>query len=1071
MKQPFIHLHHHSSFSTQDAIGSPEEIIENCIEKGFDSIAITDHGNLDSFASFYLACQNKYKDFFPIFGVEFYMVEDIEKTDIKIEELKLKKKKKEIKGKEYKEKFAEARRNYHIILLAKNKEGLSNIFQLVYESYKNLYYKPRIDKKLIKKYSKNLICLSGCLSGYMNNFIEDKKEVKFFQDIFKDDLYIEIQFNEMKQQKEQTKLLLKKAKEYKIKFVYTNDGHYLEKGQHLTQEALLMINGKKTISSKDRFSFDTKNLYIKTVKDIKEFNKKYNYKISKKDFDVMLKNSIEIKNKIEKIELDTSPKLMKFPDSYNKIKLKCEKELKRRGLDNKKYKDRLKFELSVIKKKKIADYFYLVYLITKEMRKEMFVGAGRGSGVSSLVNFLLNITRVDPIKHGLLFYRFLSEDRGDIPDIDLDFENQDRVKEFLREKFGEENVARISTIETFQIKQTIKDICRIFELYEFKEINKKTKMFDKELETLEENDENFEKNISFKYLKENSEIFKNIFKTKKYNIENIFDDLYGQIRHKGLHAGGIIILPELNKKAPLRIMKDKNEIKEAVIPFSEGQGKNDLSGLGFIKLDILGIKTLSIMNYVIKKNNLSINDLYKIDFEDKKIYDFIYKEKNLTGIFQFETPTMAGLIRRLEPDNFNLLVSLNALARPGTLHSGITDEFIERRMGRSEVVYDHPILEKTLKNNYGLMIFQEDIMMVLHKLAGFEMSVVNKIRKLLSKKLSEGKAKINKYKKEFIIGCKKVSGIEKEKAEKIWKDIEMFTTYSFNLAHSCAYTYMAYQCSYLKTYYLFDFYESLFNIKSESNFSKIKNEAKKNGAEFSKIDINTINKEFYHKEKTFYFGMNKIKGIGDKAADVIIEERNKKKFKSFEDFLSRDIDFRVVNKRVVNCLILIDAFHNITEMNQRELMIFFEEFRKNKNKKKKIKIKIEKIEDFAEEEKIENEVKLLSCNWSYDPWDWKKVEKIKSKLQRFDNTRDGRDLLLVAKVKEYKAKNGLMAFVSGEDIDGDLRDITIFANHYEKNSIKENAVYLFYFWKDDRGLKAKSNKRGIVFRELKEIKV
>lgn len=1070
MKQPFIHLHHHSSFSTQDAIGSPEEIIKNCIEKGFNSIAITDHGNMDSFASFYLACQNKYKDFFPIYGVEFYIVKDIEEVDRKIEYLKLQKKKKEITNKEYKEKFSKTRMNYHIVLLAKNKKGLSNIFQLVFESYKNLYYKPRIDKKLIEKYSEGVICLSGCLSGYINNFIDDKKEVEFFQKIFKEDLYIEIQFNEMEQQREQTKQLLKKSKEYKIKIVYTNDGHYLNKEQYETQEALLMLNSKKTINSKDRFYFDTKNLYIKTIKDIKEFNKKYKYKILKKDFDDMLKNSLEIKNKIERIKIDIEPKLMAFPDSYNQIKKECERELKKRELNNKKYKDRLKFELSIIKKKKIADYFYLVYLITKEMRKEMLVGAGRGSGGSSLVNYLLNITRIDPVKHGLLFYRFLSEDRQDIPDIDLDFENQDRVKEFLREKFGESNVARISTIGTFQLKNLIKDLCKIFELYEFKEINKKTKILDKELDLLKEEDENFEENINFKYLKQKSNIFGQIFKTKKYNIEQIFNDLYGQIRHKGLHAGGIIVLPELKKQAPLRIMTDKNKVKETVIPFSEGQGKNDLSGLGFIKLDILGVKTLSIMNYVIKKNDLKIDDLYKIDFEDQKIYDFIYKERNLVGIFQFETSTMKELVRRLEPDNFNLLISLNALARPGTLHSGITDEYIDRRKGISEVEYIHPDIEKVLKNNYGLMIFQEDIMMTLHKLAGFEMKIVNKIRKLLSKKLTTGKVEINKYKKEFIKGCKEKSKIEKKKAERIWQDIEMFTTYSFNLAHSCAYAYIAYQCSFLKTYYLFDFYESLFNNKPENDFIKIQNEAKKNGAKFSKININTMEENFYHKKGAFYFGMKKIKGIGEKATIEIIKERKKKKFKNFIDFLNRNMDFRVVNKKVINCLITVGAFDSLSSMNRSQLILFFDDYQKQKNKKNKEEIKIEQIKDFTKQEKIEAEIKLLSCNWNYEIWNWGKVNKIKNKLRRFDDTTDGRDLLLITKIKEHKAKNGLMAFISGEDIEGNSRDITIFANHYEKDKLKENVVYLFYFWKDDRGIKVKRNKRKIAYRKLEEIK-
>jgi len=1072
--QPFIHLHHHSGYSNQDGIGYPKDIIENCMEKGFKGIALTEHGNMDSGAEFYLENQN-IKNFKQIWGCEFYICKSVQEKTFQLDFIE--KNKGKYSSNEIKQMRTEIRKLNHIILLAKNKTGLENLNQLTYQAYKNFYYKPRIDIDLIKKYNNGVICLSGCVSGYINNIIEDEEEIGIFKNIFKDDLFFELQINELQMQKDIDKKIIKYSKIYDIPFVYTNDGHYLNKGDHKAQETFLMMGQKKTVSNKTKFIFETLNLYIKTADDIKKEIKSWEFNfITKNILDRAFDNSMEIMNKVDDIKINIDVKLMKFKNSFQILEKECKKSLAKNKF-GKIYKDRLAFELKVIKQKNLSDYFLLVSDITKKMNKEMLLSAGRGSGAGSLVNYLMDIIKIDPIKFNLYFERFISIDRKDIPDIDLDFQFPERAKEYIKEKYGEDSVATISTYGTFKLKNLIKDISRVWEAFNYQELNQLTKELDRELKTLKESKEydDLDNLLDYDFCYDKLKSFRNIVdiaKIKCENFKNIFKALYGQIRYIGKHPSGVIVCKDLSKMMPLKITGG-----DVVTPYPEGGSKLHLKELGFVKIDILGLTTLSILNYVIEKNKINKDDLLKIDIDDKKVYKFIYDKLNLNGIFQFETDLMRGLSKRLKPEVFNDLCLLNAIARPGTLHSGITDELIKRKSGLSKIKNYHKETEKILSDTYGLMVYQENVMEILNKLGGFDMSIVDTIRKLLSKKDKDGINKINKYEKEFIKGClnKKMT---KENSKNLWNEIVEFTQYSFNKAHAVSYSMLAYWCSYLKTYYLDDFYVALFNFKKEDLYKNIKSEAEANGLKFAKININECEIDFYSKKKTIFFGLSKIKGIGDKASLEIYEQQTIEKFTSIEDFFNRPMNWTIVNKLVIEILIKLGAFDTVEkEMNSKQL---FELYKSHYQKTKKrvggmlashLKKELKKIDDYTESKKQEFENLYLSCNWTYMIWDYKRVEKIKSKLKPFDEFQIGNDLLYIHTIKEVYDKNGdLMAFIEGSDRDGIKRNITVFSTLYKKN-IELNNIYVVFFKKNDRGLQAMANRFGKCFLDFKKIKL
>ena len=1064
-KQPFIHLHHHSTYSVQDGIGYPDEIIENCLSKGFDTIAITDHGTMDCTADYYLTVKRHYPEFKPIFGCEFYMVRDLKETTAKLAHLE--ETREEYSSQEYKEARRGIIRLYHLTLLAKNFNGLQNLYQLVFEGFKNFYYKPRIDMNLLMKYSKDVICLSGCTGGFLNNHIRDQKVTDKFMETFKKDLYLEIQFNELDIQRELNKDILWAHKNYGLPLVYTNDGHYLNKEDNIVQDTLLLIQQKKTIKDENKWQFTTRHLYIKQANDVRQFNKEFNYKIQKKMFDDMLGTSLDINAKIDKFDFDESIKILTFKNN-NKILIDAaNKGLRKKKLNTKKeYKQRLDFELDIIKKKNISDYFILISDITDNMSKKMIIGPGRGSAAGSLVSYVLGITNVDPIKHKLFFERFISIDRPEMPDIDIDFQYPDQAKQFLRDKYGEENVAVISTLGTFQPKNLIKDICRVFDLIDFHEVNTFTKQIEKEIKNYIQEAEINKGLIYFDYqlCYDQLPTFRNFidtYKDKHPEIIHSLTVLLNQVRYLGKHAAGVVVCENLKEKMPLKIQKN-----EIVCPFVEGATKRTLNDLGFIKIDILGLNTLSIVDYILKKNKLTVDIFDTIDLNDKKVYKFIYEDLNLFGIFQFETSLMKRLIKDVKPTQFNDLSALNSIGRPGPLKAGITAQFGLRKNGIEPEVYVDPKVKPILQESYGLIIYQEQIMEIVKKLAGFTNLETEVLRKILFKKSKEAEKenaiKIKKLKTKFITGCIQ-NGMEKKKVEKLWDEMAVFGSYAFNKAHSVSYAMLAYWTSYLKTYYTIDFYVALLNIKDAEHYNIIIAEAKQNGVKFRQLNINEMDADFKNIKSEIVFGLRHIKNVGDKAVDEIMKAKNKTKFVSLTEFLcSPKISWTKVNKRVMTSLILVGCFDAISQVNRKQLLEFYSLFLEKKNKigvnkmdKETIIAKVgaqvlETITDnYTDTEMKEFEDEYLNCNFRYDVWNGPKLKRAIPKLNPFDESRSGRDLMLVTRIKEHVAKNGLMAFIDGVDRFGIERNVVVFADKWTKGMIKVNKVYLVKYYKKD----------------------
>jgi len=446
---------------------------------------------------------------------------------------------------------------------------------------------------------------------------------------------------------------------------------------------------------------------------------------------------------------------------------------------------------------------------------------------------------------------------------------------------------------------------------------------------------------------------------------------------------------------------------------------------------------------------------------------------------------MKQLIKKIKIKNFEQLPVLNAINRPGCISAGITDHYVDRSNGKEKIKYSHKKLENILKESLGLMVYQEQIMMILNQMAGFDMKVVQYLRKVIFKASvrdnEEKREKLKFYNGEFIKGCKKNSDMDTEESQKLWDEIQSFFGYGFCKSHAFAYSMLGYQCSYLKTHFSKDYYTALFNFKPDDKYNSILKEIKTNKFLTANLNINELEFDFHYEENQFYFGLSKIKGIGPKAAIEIINERKKEKFENFLDFLCRDIYWRVVNKRVIKILIEIGCFDTIEkQFNRKELLEFYtilsdhhrrDRFSSIQKKQFLEEVKKMRLTDYTNEEKIISEKQFLSCNWTKDIWDTPKITKIKKKLKPFNKFTEGRDLLYITNIKEWKASNGLMCFLGGENPAGEKISITVFSNLYTKNKIQKNKIYLVYFKSNDRGNILIKNSRGVSIKPLEEIKI
>lgn len=869
-----VHLHTHSTFSFIDGVGLPSEYAKKASELGQPALGVTDHGNISSHFKWYTECKkNSIK---PILGVEFYIVDD--------------------------EIFLKEREYNHITVLAKNNEGYLNLTKLVTKSWcEQFYYKPRITFKDLSDNSEGLIIMSGCISGSISKMIINKADSKsIIEKIYKyrssfKDFYIEISPLSFDIGKDTIGKLIELSEITDTPLVATADCHYINKEQAYLQEIMLCVQSNDKMSNPNRWKFDQHGFYVKSREEMEQSFKEI---FPEFDCSEALDNTVKIANMVDFEFPKAHP--LKFNIEENKkfhtLKEMAWKGLKEKGFGkNKEYIERARYELDLIQKKDFVDYFLIIQdLVGWSKRNDILVGPARGSSAGSLVCYLIGITEVDPIRHGLIFERFIDLNRTDLPDIDVDFEDRrrDDIKRYLEKTYGENKVGTLATFSTYKGKVCVDDIGRVFEI-PFAVVDKiKSLLLERSggdsRSSLTVGDTLFGKD--FAYPKEALKEYPNL----KYAA-----DLEGQIRNISSHASGIVVSNEpLTDFCAVYKLRDSHTISLDYY---------DALGVGLMKIDILGLNTLTAISKtleLIKERHDKTIDLYKLPLDDKKTYEGFKKEK-LFGIFQFDGQAVNQVCRQISPTTFEEMSTINALARPGSLNSGATTLFIIRKNGLEPVKYFHKLLEPITKETFGIFIYQEQIMRVLREVGKMSWEDTSAIRKTISR--SMGVEYFNSFKDRFIPGCKE-NGLTDDEINTVWENMITFGSWSFNKSHSVSYSIISYWTMYLKMHYPLEFYSSLVSTAhNETKIGKVLKEFKREGGKLLGPDINKSKRNFSIDGNSIRIGFSNIKGIGEKAAQAIEENQP---YISFNNF-SEKLKGKKVTASVKQKLVDIGAFDGL----------------------------------------------------------------------------------------------------------------------------------------------------------------
>jgi DNA polymerase-3 subunit alpha len=904
----FSHLHVHTQFSLLDGAASIQKLYKKAIADGMPALAISDHGNMFGVFEFVAEAQ-KHKDengkprIKPIVGCEFYITAN-----------------RHIKSftKEQKD-----QRN-HQILLAKNEEGYRNLIKLTSLGFiEGMYSKyPRIDKELILRHHKGLIATTCCLGAMVPQAIlkkgeeEGENEFKWWLNVFQEDYYVELQRHGMAEQDKVNQVLINLARKYNVKIIASNDSHYVDQSDFNAHDILLCINtGEKQstpalrefsdddVFVKDkRFAFPNDQFYFKTTA---EMSKVFH------DLPEAIDNTNEIVDKVDLLNLKRDillpffqvPKEFSSQDEYLEH-LTWQGAKQRYTEITAEIDERIRFELFTIKTMGFAGYFLIVSDFIKAGRdKGVFIGPGRGSAAGSVVAFCTGITNIDPIKYNLLFERFLNPDRKSMPDIDTDFDDEGRQKviDYVVDKYGKNQVAQIITYGTMAAKMSIKDVARVMDL-PLAESNALTKLVPDrpgiELGKLLHSKDGLGSD-EMESVKKLQDIYKQET-TLASKVLHEAERLEGSVRNTGIHAAGIIIAPkDLTELIPVATAKDSS------LWVTQIEG-NVIEEAGVIKMDFLGLKTLTIIKnalVLIKQNHGVEIDIDKISLDDKKTFE-LYQHGSTIGTFQFESPGMQKYLRELKPDKFGDLIAMNALYRPGPI--AYIPNYIDRKHGREAISYDLPEMREYLEETYGITVYQEQVMLLAQKLAGFSKGDADVLRKAMGKKQ---KSVLDKMKAQFIKGAtdKKLPA---DTLEKIWTDWEAFAQYAFNKSHSTCYAYVAYQTAYLKAHYPADYMAAVLNnAGSIDKITFFMEECKRMGIKVLGPDINESLKGFaVNKKGEIRFGLGGLKGVGEAAVESIIEERLKNgPFKTVFDLVKR-VNQRTVNKKTMESLAYAGSF-------------------------------------------------------------------------------------------------------------------------------------------------------------------
>lgn len=987
MKNNFVHLHLHSQYSIIDGFSTPEEIIKTVKKYKMNSVALTDHGTLAGCIEFYKTALKE--DIKPILGCEIYMAS----------------------GSRFEKKLTEFEdKSSHLTLLAKNNLGFNNLANIVSIGYlEGFYYKPRVDMEVLEKFKSDLIVLSGCInSEFAKHIIEGnidraRQTIDNFINIFtRDNFFIEVQWHNLKDDPLVLSESLKIAKDMNIRVVATNDCHYTNAGDYYAYDCLLCIKNSRKLQDTDRLKLEPNEFYIKTVEEMYELFK---------DHPEALQNSKEISDMCDlkfdfNIERMPHYKIENGMDSHTYLTQLCKEGLQKKLKDvPEKYKKRLEHELNVVRQLGFSDYFLIVADIVKFAReKGIYVGPGRGSAASSLISYALGITEIDPLQYDLLFERFLNAGRNEPPDIDIDIEHQRRqeVIDYLKQKYGDNNIAHILTFGTLSARAVIRDVGRVINM-PYQEVDKIAKMVPDAI------------NITLEKALETVGELRSIYTTNK-EVKTLIDTakiLEGRIRNISTHAAGIVISDK-----PLTTYIPLMKADDTIIT---GVDASALVDLGMLKIDILGLKTLTIINKtieLIKKHRNADIKISQIPLDDKNTYQMLGEGRTM-AVFQLESSGMKDLLRKIKPQRIEDIIDVLALYRPGPLQSGMVDTYIASRKNPENIQYLHPAVKDFLKDTYGIILYQEQVMTIANKIGKLDLTEADVLRKAMGKKEPQ---LLKPFREKFVKGATE-NGLLAQDANRIFDAMEYFSGYGFNKSHSAAYGYISYITAYLKANYPLEFYCATL-IYDSDNLEKVSEyiqDCKEFGIEVVRPTINKSDVTFSISGGKIIFGLSAIKNIGTKAAEEIVQTRQKLGgFKDFYHFIS-NINTRIVNKEVVEALIksgCMDEFNAgrmpllqklekyLETVTQRSLTSTAQNtlFTTNPPVPEET-LTITNTEEFSQSVLLDFEKEYLGLYLTYDPLNNFKYEfdNLLENSQSFRNI-DNREFFIGGMIENYKSR-------------------------------------------------------------------
>ena len=1033
MTSEFVHLHNHSDYSLLDGAQRVEQLVNTIDDLNMDGVALTEHGNMFSTVPFYQKAQKAGIN--PIIGCETYVAVESRHN-----------KKPQAGG---------GWGNNHLILLVQNQLGYKNLMKLVTAGYlEGFYYRPRIDMELLSEYSDGLVCLSGCLKGeipekMLNGDYEGARDAALrFSEIFSDRFYLEVQNHGIPEEEANIENMKKLAHDLSLPIVCTNDAHYSKKEHSEAHDIHICLGTGKDRNDPNRLRYATPEFYFKSQDEMHKLFKDVPGAIENTR---KIAESIDFKIKTGEYHLPNFPipenEPNKDPDAYLR-KLVVEGA---RGLYEEmtpKVNHLIDHELGVIENMGFAGYFLITAdFVQYAKNNKIPVGPGRGSAAGSLVSYALGITDIDPIKHNLLFERFLNPDRISMPDIDIDFciERRGEVIDYIKTQYGETSVSQIITFGSMKAKQVIRDVGRVMG-YTFSEVDRLAKAIPDELGiTLESA---IKKSTEFRKMSENE---------YKELVEHSLV-LEGMNRHASIHAAGVVIAPgDLTNYVPL--------YKSSSGDVTTQYDMKGLEDLGLLKMDFLGLRNLTVINKALELIELKGEKVQidKVSMEEPEVYK-LFANGLTIGVFQFESSGMREFLKKLQPTVIGDLIAMNALYRPGPMNN--IDNFISRKQGNKKIEYPHPSLVPILEETYGIIVYQEQVMQIAHDIAGFSLSEADIMRRAMGKK---DKKLMDELSVKFVSGAQE-KNITKKKAEEIYALIEKFAQYGFNKSHSTAYAYIAYQTAWLKTFHAAEFMSA--NLTSEmSTLERVVtliNECKKLKIEVKSPDVNVSYTQFAPIDKsTISYGLNAIKNVGEKALESIIENREKEgPFKSIFDFCSR-IDQQKVNKRVLESLIKSGAMDSLSGSRAQnfdaiDTAIKYGQQLQNSGNKNQVDLfsvadnqnsliktpELKEIEEWDEKKSLSFEKEVLGMYVSGHP-----LLEHADEIEEFTSVDFSDDLMLkkneivtvggmVTKItKKYDRRNRAMAFFEMDCFGGTV-EVIAFSDCFEKyeNLIDEDAV-------------------------------